>query len=247
MRPEAAPPSRRRFLATSLQLVTLAACAPWQRQLAEVAPQNEVSAAAALERLRAGNARYVAGKPAAKDLVAGRAALVGGQYPIATILSCSDSRVAPELVFDQAPGDLFVVRIAGNYLNPDALASLEYGVAVLGTPLVMVLGHENCGAIKAAIAELQEPKPLPGHIWDITDAVRPGIADLVAAGGERLLERAIDANIRWNVARVAAAQPLLAEAARAGRMRVVGARYDLASGRVNLLDEPSAPGGARNS
>jgi carbonic anhydrase len=98
-----------------------------------------------------------------------------------------------------------------------------------------VLGHSNCGAVKAAIQEIQDPKPLPGHIWDITDAVRPGIGDVVKAGGDGLLERAIDANVAYNVARVESAQPMIAEAVKSGRVRVVGAEYELATGKVRLL------------
>jgi carbonic anhydrase len=171
-----------------------------------------------------------------KDFSAGRAARAKAQYPIASILSCADSRVAPELIFDQKPGDLFVVRVAGNYLDEDVLSSLEYGVAVLGTPLVMVLGHSNCGAVKAAIQEIQNPKPLPGHIWDITDAVRPGIENVVKGGGDGLLERAIDANVGYNVSRIASAQPIIAEAVTGKRVRVVGAEYELATGKVRLLE-----------
>ena len=227
---------RRRFLRhAGLGIVALSMAAPLRRAWADAAPQNAIAPQAALDRLMAGNARYVAGKLDPKDFSAGRAARAKAQYPIASILSCADSRVAPELMFDQSPGDLFVVRIAGNYLNLDALSSLEYGVRVLGTPLVMVLGHSNCGAIKAAIQEIQDPKPLPGHIWDITDAVRPGIENVVKAGGD-LLERAIEANVAYNVARVASAQPVIAEAVKSGRVRVVGAEYELATGKVRLLE-----------
>lgn len=227
--------SRRRFLQRAgLGIVALSMAGPLRRAWADAPPQNAITPQAALDRLMAGNARYAAGKLAARDFSAGRAARAKAQYPIASILSCADSRVAPELMFDQAPGDLFVVRIAGNYLNLDALSSLEYGVAVLGTPLLMVLGHSNCGAVKAAIQEIQDPKPLPGHIWDITNAVRPGIENVVKAGGNDLLEHAIDANVAYNVSRVASAQPIIAEAVKAGRVRVVGAEYELATGKVHL-------------
>lgn len=229
--------SRRRFLQhAGLGIVALSMATPLRRAFADTPPQNAITPQAALDRLMAGNARYVANKLDPKDFSAGRAARAQAQYPIASILSCADSRVAPELMFDQAPGDLFVVRIAGNYLNHDALSSLEYGVAVLGTPLVLVLGHSNCGAVKAAIQEIQDPKPLPGHIWDITGAVRPGIESVVKAGGDGLLERAIDANIDYNVSRVAAAQPLIAEAVKSQRVRVAGAEYELATGKVRLLE-----------
>ncbi|HEX7382300.1 MAG TPA: carbonic anhydrase [Nevskiaceae bacterium] len=231
--------SRRRFLrgaGLGAVALTVAGALPSRGAAAEAtAPQNAISPQAALDRLMEGNARYAANRLDVKDFEAGRAARAQAQHPIATILGCADSRVAAELLFDQMPGDLFVLRIAGNYLNVGNLSSLEYGVAVLHTPLVMVLGHSQCGAIKAAIQDIQSPKPLPGHIWDITDAVRPGIASVVAAGGTGLLERAVDANVRYNVARVAAAQPLIAEAVASGRVRVVGAQYELANGKVRLL------------
>jgi len=228
--------SRRRFLQhAGLGIVALSMAAPLRRAWADAPAQNAITPQAALDRLMAGNARYVSNKLDPKDFSAGRAARAKVQYPIASILSCADSRVAPELMFDQAPGDLFVVRIAGNYLNLDALSSLEYGVGVLGTPLVMVLGHSSCGAIKAAIQEIQDPKPLPGHIWDITDAVRPGIENVVKGGGDDLLERAIDANVGYNVSRVASAQPIIADAVKGGRVHVVGAEYELTTGKVRLM------------
>ncbi|WHZ18654.1 MAG: Carbonic anhydrase, beta class [Rhodanobacteraceae bacterium] len=229
--------SRRRFLQhAGLGIAALSMAAPLRRALADAAPpRNAITPQAALDRLMAGNARYAANKLDPKDFSRGRAARVKAQYPIASILGCADSRVAPELVFDQTPSDLFVVRVAGNYLNEDVLSSLEYGVGVLGTPLVMVLGHSNCGAVKAALQEIQDPKPLPGHIWDITDAVRPGVEKVVRAGGDDLLERAIASNVDYNVARVASAQPIIADAVKSGRVRVVGAEYELATGKVRLL------------
>ncbi|HEY9567097.1 MAG TPA: carbonic anhydrase, partial [Thalassobaculum sp.] len=116
--------------------------------IAAAAP-NAIGPDAALERIRAGNARYVAQTPVEKDFSAGRAARAQAQYPIASILGCADSRVAPELLFDQAPGELFVTRVAGNFVNDDGLASLEYGVKFLGIPLIVVLGHSGCGAVGA--------------------------------------------------------------------------------------------------
>lgn len=228
--------SRRHFLQqAALGLATLSLSIPLRRAFAGAASPNAIAPQAALDRLIAGNARYAANKLDMKDFAAGRAARAKAQYPIASILSCADSRVAPELIFDQPPGELFVVRVAGNYLDGDVLSSLEYGVAVLGTPLVMVLGHSNCGAVKATIEEIQSSKPLPGHIWDITDAVRPGIENVVKAGGTDLLERAIDANVEYNVSRIASAQPIIAEAVKGGRVHVVGAEYELATGKVRLL------------
>lgn len=224
--------SRRQFLGMGVGLLALGACAPWRAFADAAPPQNAISPSIALRRLLDGNARYAANQIDAKDFSVGRAARVRAQYPIAAILSCADSRVAPELVFDQGPGDLFVVRVAGNYLSGDSLASLEYAVGVLKVPLIMVLGHTECGAIKATISEIKQPDPLPGHIWDIVDAVRPGIEDVVKAGGDNVLTNAIGANVDYNVSRVASAQPVVSEAVKQGRVRVVGGVYELATGKV---------------
>jgi carbonic anhydrase len=224
--------SRRQFLEAGLGLLALSTVAPL-RALAEMPPkQNTISPDDALKRLMDGNGRYVANRIDAKDFSSGRAARAKAQYPIAAILSCADSRVAPELVFDQEPGDLFVVRVAGNYLSNDSLASLEYAVGVLKVPLIMVLGHTECGAIKATLSEIKQAEPLPGRIWNIVDAVRPGIIKAAEAGGDNVLNNAIDANVDYNVLRVASAQPVVSEAVRHASAKVVGAVYELATGRV---------------
>jgi carbonic anhydrase len=224
--------SRRQFLGAGLGLLALSALMPLQALADTPTPQNALSPDAALRRLLDGNARYASNQLDTKDFLAGRAARVKAQYPIAAILSCADSRVAPELVFDQGPGDLFVVRIAGNYLSGDGLASLEYAVGVLKVPLIMVLGHTECGAVKATVTEIKDPHPLPGHIWDIVDAVRPGIETVVKAGGDNVVGRAIDANVDYNVSRVRSAQPLISEAVKNGGVKVVGGVYQLATGKV---------------
>jgi carbonic anhydrase len=227
--------SRRQFLGAGLGLLAAGALAPLLAFGADSVPaQNAITPDAALRRLLDGNARYAANKLDAKDFSVGRAARAKAQYPIAAILSCADSRVAPELVFDQGPGDLFVVRVAGNYLSSDSRASLEYAVGVLNVPLLMVLGHTECGAIKATISEIKQPAPLPGHIWDIVDAVRPGIAKAVEAGGSNVLDNAIGANVDYNALRVATAQPVLSEAVQHARLHVVGAVYELATGKVQM-------------
>jgi carbonic anhydrase len=230
--PSHALQSRRQFLGAGLSLLALSALTPLHAFADAAPPQNAISPNTALHRLLDGNARYASNKLDAKDFSVGRAARAKAQYPIAAILSCADSRVAPELVFDQGPGDLFVVRVAGNYLSSDSLASLEYAVGVLKVPLIMVLGHTECGAIKATINEIKQPAPLPGHIWDIVDAVRPGIDKAVAAGGDNVLGNAIGANVDYNVSRVASAQPVISEAVQQGSVRVVGAVYELTSGKV---------------
>src|SRR5450755_2458751 len=127
-------------------------------------PQNVVSPDAALELLMKGNKRYVEGESLRHDFKHEREALVGGQNPFAAILSCADSRIAPEYAFDSGRGDLFVCRVAGNFATDEVIASMEYAVAVLGVPLILVLGHESCGAVDAAINSLRDDKALPGHM-----------------------------------------------------------------------------------
>ena len=224
---------RRRFVGRALSLIALPLLMPrFVRADAGPKPQNAITADAALKRLQEGNARYVANALDVKDFSVGRSARVKAQYPIAALLSCADSRVAPELIFDQGPGDLFVVRVAGNYLSGNSLASLEYAVAVLNVPLIMVLGHTECGAVKSTISALQGHTPLPGHIWDIVDAVRPGIEKVVSEGGDDLANRAVVTNVQFNVSRIATAQPIIAEAVQAGHVKVVGAVYELQTGKV---------------
>jgi len=190
---------------------------------------------AALARLVEGNARYVSGKLNERDFSAGRAARAQGQAPFAAILGCADSRVAPELAFDQAPGELFVVRVAGNFVTPDGLGSLEYGAAVLGTKVIMVLGHTSCGAVNATVAALQKGNDLPGHIGDLVRAMKPGIEPVLKQPGADLNQRAVVANVRYNVQRLQEAKPILADMVAAGKLRVVGAFYDLPTGKVTMV------------
>jgi carbonic anhydrase len=229
--------SRRQFLEASMGLLALSVFTPSLAFADASPPQNAITPDAALRRLLDGNARYVSGQLDAKDFSVGRAARAKAQYPIAAILGCADSRVAPELVFDQGPGDLFVVRVAGNYLSSDSLASLEYAVGVLKVPLIMVLGHADCGAVKATLSDIKQPTALPGHIWDIVDALRPGVAKAAKAGGDNVLMDAIGSNVDYNVSRVASAQPVISEAARQRSVRVVGAVYELATGKVLMRPE----------
>ena len=177
---------------------------------------NAIGADAALRRLMEGNARYVANKPAHRDFSAGRAERTRSQYPIAAILSCADSRVAPEFAFDQGPGDLFVVRLAGNFANDDGLASLEYAVKFLGVPLVMVLGHSNCGAVGAAIKVVEDNAVLPGHLPGLVQSLKPAVEAAKAKSPNDLLAAAITENVALNVKRLETAQPLLASFAQSG-------------------------------
>ena len=204
------------------------------QKVSDTAP-NAIAPAAALKRLMDGNARYAANAQEQKDFSAGRAARVSAQFPIAAILGCSDSRVAPELTFDQGPGDLFVVRLAGNFVDDDGLASLEYAVKFLGVPLIMVLSHTNCGAVGAAVEVVTARTELPGHLPELIEAIKPAV---IAAHGRHpsdLVAASIEENVRLNVKRLKVDEPILSEAMAAGKINVVGGVYDLATSKVGLL------------
>jgi carbonic anhydrase len=202
---------------------------------AEQPKPNAIGADAALRRLMEGNARYFANKPAHRDFSAGRAARTKSQYPIAAVLSCADSRVAPEFAFDQGPGDLFVVRLAGNFANDDGLASLEYAVKFLGVPLVMVLGHSNCGAVSAAIKAVEDNAELPGHLPGLIQSIKPAVEAAKAKAPPDLLAAAITENVALNVKRLETAQPLLASFVQTKQVKIVGGIYNLANGKVDVL------------
>lgn len=190
---------------------------------------------AALKLLAEGNARYVANQPNERDFSVRRSATAQGQRPFAAILGCADSRVAPELAFDQKPGDLFVVRIAGNFVTTEGLASLEFGAAVLGTRVIMVLGHSSCGAIDATVEALQKGNNLPGHIADLVRAMKPGVEPALKQPGADLAQRAVIANVRYNVQRLQQEKPILADMVANGKLKVVGGVYELATGKVTMV------------
>ncbi len=200
------------------------------------APANAIPPDEALKRLMDGNARYAANKPAHRDFSAGRLARTSAQFPIAAILSCADARLAPELAFDQGNGELFVMRVAGNFMSPAILSSLEYGVAVLGLPLIMVLGHSNCGAVSAAVNSVEgKAAMLPGHIQDLVTAIQPAVVKAQAGKGSSLLERSIVENVKLQKEAMATKPSLIKDALDAKKVQVVGAVYDLATGKVTLV------------
>jgi carbonic anhydrase len=197
---EAATPlasSRRRFLRLAGGIAAGLALAPpalAKEQKPPPKPQNELSPAAALDRLMKGNARYVKGLSRRHDFKSEREALVGGQNPYAGILSCADSRIAPEYAFDSGRGDLFVCRVAGNFANDDTVASLEYAAAILKTPLFLVLGHESCGAVDAAINSIRDNTTLPGHLPSLVSNLAPAVKAVMDQPGDGL-QNAIRRNV----------------------------------------------------
>ncbi|QQX57089.1 carbonic anhydrase [Pseudomonas chlororaphis] len=197
-------------------------------------PENDLNPQQALARLLAGNTRYVQGVAKRHDFVAEREALVGGQNPFAAVLGCADSRIAPEYAFDTSRGDLFAVRIAGNFVTTDGLASLEYAVAVLGTPLILVLGHDSCGAISAGVKAVQEDTKFPGQIQSLADAVKPSVEKVLKAPGD-ILENAITQNVKDTVSRLKHESPILSDALEKGKLNIVGGVYKLSSGKVEMV------------
>jgi carbonic anhydrase len=223
--------SRRALFGGGLAALALARTA----RAASDATQEGIPGDMALRQLMDGNARYVANRPKDRDFNAGRAERLSTQRPIAAILSCADSRVAPEFVFDEGPGKLFVVRVAGNVLDDDGAASLEYAVKFLGVRLVLVLGHRNCGAVDAAIKAVQDGAVLPGHLLGLIDAIKPAVLAAKATKPADLLAAAIAENVRQTGRHVTTSTPILAAAVDSGQLKVAGGVYDLADGRVKLL------------
>ena len=204
-----------------------------------------LSAEQALDRLRAGNRRFVAGRTrfptGQKETLA---ALAKGQQPYATILGCSDSRVPPELVFDAGFGELFVIRVAGNVLGPTILGTLQYAASQLHTPLFVVLGHEGCGAVKAALAAKFAGARQKTHIETLLEIVLPALDGIDPhLPADALCHAAVEANVRHAVTGLLATPEAQAQLATSS-MRIVGAVYDIETGRVRFLDEP-APGAAK--
>lgn len=197
-------------------------------------PENVMTPDAALERLMQGNARYVEGVSKRHDFRHEREALSKGQNPFAAVLSCADSRIAPEYCFDSARGDLFVCRIAGNFASDEMAASLEYAVQVLNAPLILVLGHEACGAVDATIKSIKNGTTLPGHLPSLVAAIRPAV-DAAQGQGEEKLASAIRQNVKLNVDKLKSAAPILKSFADDKKIRVVGGVYALRTGRVELL------------
>jgi len=185
----------------------------------------------ALERLKQGNERYINSTTVChEDWTAKRTALVGNQKPFAIIVACSDSRVPPEIIFDQTLGHLFVVRVAGNIVDDFAIGSIEYGVSVLGANLIVVLGHASCGAVDAAVQGLK----FDNHIQAILDDIRPAVEATKGQQGNAL-ELATKQNVRNVEDTLMASKPVLAKLIADGSLKVEGAYYHLDTGKVEFL------------
>ena len=218
--------------ATTASLVASRAAAAGHGDSPEITPD------AALKRLIEGNERYAAGKPRHPDEgLSRRASLVGGQRPFATILACSDSRVGPEIVFDQGLGDLFVIRVAGNVVDDIVIGSIEYSVIHLGVPLIMVLGHEHCGAVTAtvnALAGKPSEEDRETKIGSLAELIAPAVR-AVPGGAQDKVEAAVVLNAQHAASALLSDSSAVRERVRTGRLRVVSARYSLDNGKVSEL------------
>jgi carbonic anhydrase len=198
-------------------------------------PSPGPSAQTALQWIRYGNERHMAGKYVHWHQSAQRRADVAGtERPHTIVVSCSDSRVPPEVLFDQGLGDLFVVRVAGNVIGDHELASIEYAAHQLGAPLVVVLGHQRCGFVAAAVRGGE----MPGRLGSIAAAMAPALARAKSQSGDRV-EQTIQANVTVNVESIRSSEPVLSRLAQAGKLEVTGAYYSLDTGEVRWLDSSS--------
>jgi len=202
------------------------------------ATQDAITPAKALELLKEGNQRFIAKEQVERDLNLQVEQTSAGQYPFATVLSCIDSRVPAELVFDQGIGDIFSVRIAGNFVNTDILGSMEFASKLAGTKLILVLGHTACGAVKGACdhAELGNLTEMLGNIAPAVNAVtEPSAAAERTSANIDFVNAVGTKNVALTIERIRKESPVLAEMEQAGEIQIVGGMYDIATGKVNFL------------
>ena len=206
--------------------------------MSDVTPAPRLTPDEALAILREGNHRFRSGSPIPPQQTGAqrRAALAQEQRPFCVLVGCSDSRVPPELLFGRGLGELFIVRNAGNVVDLAAMGSIEYGVAVLGAPLIVVLGHERCGAVQAAVNVVQNDATYPGSIGQMIEPIIPAVLRARRDGEDDLLDRSVRQNVMRIVERLRTTEQMLIEPQRQGRLKIVGARYDLDDGDVEFLE-----------
>lgn len=233
---------RRQFLKCGCALgvgVGIAAGGAWAAHAAtHGAGHSGLTPDEALQKLKEGNAAYRAELPACTVQVqARRIEIAAGQAPFCVLVSCSDSRVAPEIVFGQGLGDVFIVRNAGNTVDTTALGSIEYAVEHLGVPLIVIMGHSRCGAVEAAASIVDTNARFPEAVEHMLGPIVPAVLSVRDRPGDRI-EHAVRANVDRAVARLRlGAEPVISEPLRAGRLRVVGAAYNLDTGLVDFFNE----------
>lgn len=224
-----------------LALVTASIQYPGLARADVVKPSTQSQAAitprAALDLLKAGNERFANGQWLQRDYRVQVAATANGQYPFASVLGCIDSRVAPELVFDQGIGDLFDARIAGNFVNDDILGSLEFASKLSGSHLIVVLGHTNCGAIKGACDGARL-----GNLTQLLDKLKPAVDAIPDDGAPRtsknhdFVQKVAEQNVRLTIEEIKRRSPVLREMGESGELLIVGAMYDIATGKVEFFE-----------
>lgn len=197
---------------------------------------TELTADEALELLKTGNAEFLTDAPCRRgDTREERLEIATGQQPFAVLVGCSDSRVSPELLFGRGLGELFIIRVAGNTVDVAGLGSVEYAVEHLGVPLVVVLGHERCGAVQAAVDVVESNATFPGRIGAMVDPVVPAVLAARSEPGD-LVANAVVANVRRVMGTLVETSQIIAAGVEAGKVKVVGAVYDLEGGHVAFLD-----------
>jgi carbonic anhydrase len=232
--------SRRSFFRLGYGALGLAASLKLLPANASEGKKTELTPVQALEKLKQGQLDFLADKPPLKSSRDSnrRLEIAHGQMPFAVLVGCSDSRVAPEVLFDTGLGELFVVRNAGNTIDTAAMGSIQYAVQALGVPLIVVLGHERCGAVEAAVSVVEKNTVYQGSIGQMVEPIVPAVLKARAQGGAKgdaLLDAAVHENVRRTVQRLRTAEPALAELIAAGKLRVVGACYDLDDGKVEFF------------
>lgn len=238
-------PSRRKFLQTAGFGIVAALAMPrllWavdehesKKDSAKAATTPKVTPDEALARLMEGNRRFVANRMFhPNEGPEQRSRLASGQAPFAAILGCADSRVPPEIVFDHGLGDIFDVRVAGNIVEDAGSGSFEYAVEHLGVPLIVVLGHSKCGAVKSTVEALQAGGEVPGHIAELVRKLKPAVDKTKDKPGDKV-DNAVRENARANAAELAGLEPILKKKVQEGLLKVVAMRYDLDTGVVELL------------
>lgn len=215
-------------------LIAAATTGLWATQPAQ-ARTSTIDPDEVLKSLLDGNLRFVEHHETHPHQSAKRIAdLASGQNPIATILSCADSRVPAELLFDVGLGDVFNVRVAGNVINPEVIGSLEYAVALLNTPLLLVLGHERCGAVTAAVKHQSVPGSIGAFVRDIEPAI--ALAQITETDDiDAAIDKTVIANVHYQIDELLRRSELIAQRQTAGSLKIVGARYDLDSGAVRIV------------
>ncbi|RZL99387.1 MAG: carbonic anhydrase [Variovorax sp.] len=203
---------------------------------------TDLTPAQALAKLKRGHDDFLNDKPTPKTMrdSSRRLAIARAQVPFAVLVGCSDSRVSPELLFDTGLGELFIVRNAGNTIDTVAMGSIQYAVQVLKVPLILVLGHERCGAVEAAVSVVEKNTVYPGSIGQMVEPIIPAVLKARAAGvatADDLLDASVRENVSRTVQRLRTAEPTMIDPIKAGRLMVVGARYDLDDGKVDFFME----------